>query len=317
MRTYTEHQRIRILRCLVLTSAVSFIFMVTLHKTSQMFKDYMFDSPEDLQEWPSHIQIAMVLKGLNDNDSNGFNLREKLRNFVKSVVIFTQKYPIRFVFLTDHKSVFQIEKTFQDSLPPFALENELPNGQKTDRFTRQYVNIEPILKEIEPWSKPMKKYFNHAKETFILKDNGAEFEFKTSDKYNSTIYYLSPFYHQIFPHLSKLLVLDVDMEFRVDPIELYHELDKFNMDQVVGCANDLAPHYHVMLEATGFYQLNPDSLIGQPGPLQGLNVGVLAFHLDKMRQSKKYAQHLSTKGVEKLVNTYGFYNTHLGIDIHF
>ena len=71
-----------------------------------------------------------------------------------------------------------------------------------------------------------------------------------SDKYNHSIYYISPFYQRIFPKMTKLVVMDTDMEFRIDPAELYNEFEKFNMDQIFGCANDLAPHYHTMLKGT-------------------------------------------------------------------
>ena len=41
-----------------------------------------------------------------------------------------------------------------------------------------------------------------------------------TDKYNNTIYYISPFYQRIFPKLTKLVVMDTDMEFQIDPAEL-------------------------------------------------------------------------------------------------
>ena len=78
-----------------------------------------------------------------------------------------------------------------------------------------------------------------------------------TDKYNNTIYYISPFYQRIFPKLTKLVVMDTDMEFQIDPAELYNEFEKFGMDQILGCGNDLAPHYHTVLKATGWviYQI--------------------------------------------------------------
>jgi hypothetical protein len=41
------------------------------------------------------------------------------------------------------------------------------------------------------------------------------------------------------------------MEFQIDPAELYNEFEKFGMDQILSCGNDLAPHYHTVLKATG------------------------------------------------------------------
>ena len=79
----------------------------------QIFDHVVYERPpSELTEWSDHIQIVMVLDKLNENDGNGFNLRQKLRNFAKAIVNKAQKYPIRFIFISDHRSVFQIQKTF-------------------------------------------------------------------------------------------------------------------------------------------------------------------------------------------------------------
>ena len=143
---------------------------------------------------------------------------------------------------------------FQDVLPPFPLENEVISG-KVQRFSREYVQVGPILDLVEPWTNTMKTYFNHANEKLIYENldpnNRQIVEMGFTDKYNNTIYYISPFYQRIFPKLTKLVVMDTDMEFRVDPAELYNEFEKFDMDQIFGCANDLAPHYYTVLKFTG------------------------------------------------------------------
>ena len=78
---------------------------------------------------------------------------------------------------------------------------------------------------------------------------------------------------------SRLITVDVDVEFHVDPAQLYRQFDHFSAEAVVGAANDLAPHYHQML--TGYRELHPDTELGMPGPFQGLNVGVLLLELDR------------------------------------
>ena len=113
--------------------------------------------------------LPSYFSGLNDDSSNGFNLRQKFRNFVKSLVLQTKKYPLRLIFITDHRSVFQIEKTFEDALPPFPLENEVFSG-KVPRFSREYVQVGPILDLVEPWTQTMQIYFNHPKERFAYVD---------------------------------------------------------------------------------------------------------------------------------------------------
>ena len=111
-------------------------------------------------------------------------------------------YPLRFIFICDIQSVFQIEKTFQDILPPFDLTNFI-GGKKLQRFKWEFVDIEPIIENVNQWSKTMQKYFNQPGSKMMK--NGQSFDF--SDRYNDTIYYISPYYPKIFPKLDKLIVM--------------------------------------------------------------------------------------------------------------
>ena len=78
------------------------------------------------------------------------------------------------------------------------------------------------------------------------------FAIKTwADKYDGTLYYIAPFYHEIFPTLSKLVVTDVDVLFQCDPAELYNNFNKFSPEHIVGMANELTPHYFHMLQLNG------------------------------------------------------------------
>jgi len=48
--------------------------------------------------------------------------------------------------------------------------------------------------------------------------------FKMSDKYNDDVYYISPFYPQIFPQLKRIMVIDLDMEVMAICTEIVHYL---------------------------------------------------------------------------------------------
>ena len=124
------------------------------------------------------------------------------------------------------------------------------------------------------------------------------------------MFYIAPFYHRIFPQVSRLITVDVDTEFHVDPAQLYRQFDHFSPEAVVGAANDLAPHYHQML--TGYRELHPDTELGMPGPFQGLNVGVLLLELDRMRESKEYNAYLTKEETTRLAVKYHMVQTHLG-----
>ncbi len=79
----------------------------------------------------------------------------------------------------------------------------------------------------------------------------SNFEFQMivtlAEKYDDDIFYLSPFYHEVFPSLSKLTVVDVDVEFNCDVTEVQEVFEWFTGDEVAAVGNDLAPHYFQML----------------------------------------------------------------------
>ena len=63
MRSVSEHQRLKIIRCVILTLSVSFMVFVSLRHTSNVLYDFMFTDPSSMVDWDDHIQIAIVLKG--------------------------------------------------------------------------------------------------------------------------------------------------------------------------------------------------------------------------------------------------------------
>ena len=98
---------------------------------------------------------------------------------------------------------------------------------------------------------------------------------------------MSPFYHLVFP-LSHLIVMDTDTELKF-PVELLHDqFSSFTSKQMISLARDLAPFYASQL---AFYkEANPNTTVGEPGVLQGVNTGVMLLRLDRMRQSHRFNQ---------------------------
>ena len=71
------------------------------------------------------------------------------------------------------------------------------------------------------------------------------------DKYDDTIFYLLPFYHKLFLNLEHLIVVDADVRFKADPYKLFEQFQRFSDKNILGVANDLAPHYHQVLQNSG------------------------------------------------------------------
>ena len=77
----------------------------------------------------------------------------------------------------------------------------------------------------------MRKYF-----TSVAKD---------ARKYRDDLFLIAIFYHRIFP-FERFIMLDVDLKFRIDIMELYDQFTVFeqkNENSFASVALDLSPHY--------------------------------------------------------------------------
>ena len=73
------------------------------------------------------------------------------------------------------------------------------------------------------------------------------------------------------------------------PVELLHnQFSRFTSKQMVSLGRDLTPFYASQL---AFYkEANPNTTLGEPGSMQGVNTGVMLLRLDRMRQSHRFNQ---------------------------
>ena len=68
---------------------------------------------------------------------------------------------------------------------------------------------------------------------------------KEARKYRDDLFLIAIFYHRVFP-FNRLIMLDVDLKFKIDISELYDLFDDFeNLDEnkLVAVGRDLSPHY--------------------------------------------------------------------------
>ena len=271
------------------------------------------------------MHLAVLARGVHRSTIEGYKLRLQLRKMLVSLFIRTILKPVHLIVITDPESVEYIRELFIEAHPPFRLYNVLKdkndpfggNRTEVDRFQLEFVDIGPIMAKVKEWNKTMKELFNNHGGKYIVSFHDEEAEEKTSkllitlaEKYNDDIYYICPFYHKIFPTLPKIMVVDADVEFRVDLSEIYSVFDKFEGDEVIAVGNDLAPHYYQML--TSYRETHPDTELGKPGRFQGFNVGVLMYDLAKLRASRLYNNFLSSGETTRIAVKYGLTSTHLG-----
>jgi hypothetical protein len=59
---------------------------------------------------------------------------------------------------------------------------------------------------------------------------------------------------------------------------------------MIGVGPDLAPHYRI---AFRHWRANhPGTPVGEPGPMQGFNTGVVLYDFDRMRDSVRYNEYV-------------------------
>jgi len=152
----------------------------------------------------------------------------------------------------------------------------------------------------------MKKHYGHhyPEGTVFLPENGDGPAMVPNMKYTHDLFYVVPFYHREFPKaIKKLIVIDIDLEFRVDMLHLYKHFRNFSETEMIGVANDLSPHYFDGL--SNYRRQNPDTQIGLPGRFQGFNTGIALYNLDKMRMSDEYEKETNVDRMAELAKKYG------------
>ena len=68
---------------------------------------------------------------------------------------------------------------------------------------------------------------------------------KDARKYRDDLFLIAIFYHRVFPY-NRLIMLDVDLKFKIDISELYDLFNYFensDKNKLVAVGRDLSPHY--------------------------------------------------------------------------
>ncbi|KAL8188340.1 UNVERIFIED_CONTAM: Xyloside xylosyltransferase 1 [Gekko kuhli] len=134
----------------------------------------------------------------------------------------------------------------------------------------------------------------------------------TGTYYSDSIFFLSVAMHRVMPReISRIIQVDLDVEYRTNIWELFEEFDHFPEGAVIGLAQEMQPVYrHIFWQ---YRQEHPGTKVGEPPPdgLPGFNSGVLLLDLEAMRQSALYNRLLEPEAVRHLAEKYRF-KGHLG-----
>lgn len=210
------------------------------------------------------------------------NMKKKLRVCVRSMLNYTS-VPVKLHIIGDDIS----QKVARHVIAQIAK-------KATSFFSVKFHNVKEISDILHKTVSNMQRHFSYKPGTY----------------YSDAIFFLSMALHQVFAE-SKIVMIDIDVQFEVDIEELYQEFRKFSDDAVIGIAYEQQPVYRHVFQ---LYRLNhSEPKIGEPPALgfPGFNSGVVLLDLEKMRKSDMYNHFLSDAVVDELVQKYHFHG-HLG-----
>ena len=247
-----------------------------------------FTLPQDVKK-PSKdsIELGLIVMNLKKSKDLDPKFAWKLKRTLNSLLVHSSIEPIlHFVLVTDLKSLESVGKFFCHLVSKQLAERVIVSSDWRWRRSRtpptikiSFVNIENI-RQINP------EFIDSMKKSSMKK------EAVDKDKYASDLFYISPLYHRsckyhvfmiksvlycrAFTSLDRIIFLDsTDLEFFSNVIELEGQFEGWAEEAVVAVAVDMSPHYKKFLGK--YIEVNPGTELGQPGPRQGFNTGVVLF----------------------------------------
>ena len=259
------------------------------------------------EDW-LHLGLVMAGVGMVEHPEQYYVTR--LHRLVKSAVKYSDGVPLHLVFISDRPSLETISSQVESSLGSILLRGLLVHSERWiwARHTFppvrvEFVDITAITDPFRHTIEHMKLHFNRWDEAYRYNDSTGDYQYWPASKYHKDLFYVSPFYHLVFP-FKQMMVVDADIEFRASVPDIYSQLEQYSGEQVVSLGPDLGPYYRIALHAHRTEQ--PDSELGEPGRLQGVNTGVVLLHLARMRESEMFNTFLQTEEIDRVCNKLHF-----------
>ncbi|XP_063162271.1 xyloside xylosyltransferase 1 isoform X2 [Candoia aspera] len=235
-------------------------------------------------EGEAELHMLVVLAKAERNEA----LRAKAAAALRSLVRFGKLGPqqaLALHLLCDAPSRAPAKLLFHDALRRAAF-----------RYKVVFHDVEVLAQRLLPTVEAMQKLFSAGAGSY----------------YSDSIFFLSVAMHHIMPkEISRIIQVDLDVEYRANIRELFQEFDNFPEGAVIGIAREMQPVYrHVLWQ---YRQEHPGTRVGEPPPdgLSGFNSGVLLLDLEAMRQSALYNHLLEPAVVQRLASKFHF-RGHLG-----
>ncbi|XP_017297732.1 xyloside xylosyltransferase 1 isoform X1 [Diaphorina citri] len=216
--------------------------------------------------------------------------KTKFRNFASSLKN-NSDIPVSLNIVVDTQSQEIAKQILSDV---FANSSLIDDVHKVEVF---YHNINSIVMQLDQMINTMKPYFTPGNNTY----------------YGNALFYISLGLHKIVPsHQKKIILLDVDIQFKAPISLLYQHFQKFASDTLFGLAKELSPvYFHILQKYRRKYPKSKLGLSTMDNGNQGYNSGVVLMDVEKLRHSSVYENVTKKSFVQYLSSKYSFVG-HLG-----
>ena len=142
------------------------------------------------------------------------------------------------------------------------------------------------------------------------------------------LYLIKPILHLILEDVDAVLVLDMDLYFKVDLTELWEQFALFDSEQIIGLAKEMQPSYlerlpkfissvreRKLVKSSELHEVpaaHGDASGDSGSKFYGFNGGVQLLNLTRMRESKSYAQAIDGSFVTAMLKSWKGYRLYYG-----
>ena len=197
------------------------------------FRDFIVNVKDVFNRKKSFIHVAMIMTNVFGNskekppasENEKPKLLQTLEKMLRSLFKYSTGTPLHFIVFTDEPSRKSITKTLKDEIGRYLSETAILNhyvtkvhrAYKMPRLMVEYVDLQAMANKYREDIDEIKKHYGHhfPEGTIFMPEDGKGPVMVPNFKYTLDLFYLVPFYHREFPEeIEKLIVLDIDLEFR-------------------------------------------------------------------------------------------------------
>jgi len=271
------------------------------HVCDDSIHDFLVDAKEVSYVKKDFVHVGIILSGIRGATGTKKAIILKLEEMLQSMLKSSKGTRIHFIVFTDQESRPHVTGVFRQEMGRYLSETVLFDLQVVafPTIKVECVDLEKMVERHRWEVDQMKTLFGfHYPEGTVFKTEDGHTQVPAL-KYTKDLFYITPLLHRELPYsLEKLIMLDIDLEFKTDILDLYTQFNQFSATQIIGLGNDLSPHY--LSHANSFIKANPGTFVGSPGRYQGFNTGVALYHLGRMRESLEYNMELDVARMREL-----------------